>query len=455
MIDRIGPYEVLDKLGSGGMGTVYSARHHVSGQVVALKVIRENLAEDPSYVRRFRREAAIAQLVESPNVVAVLEVGQQDGLPFIAMELIEGESLASLLRKSGPLPLDEALDIAVQVAQGLHAANQKGVIHRDISPQNVVVTPDGTAKIADFGIARSQTSGALTGTGMFIGKPSYAAPEMLDGDADTRSDIYSLGIVLFEMLSGRPPFIASNPLAVMDMQMRQTPPSLNDLGVRVPQTAQDIINKCLEKEPADRFQSPRDLLLALTRSLPRESADLSYQVHRPSKGLSHTSMIPSVEDRTVCRRCGIVDDDPLNFCGVCGEFLADRTDDEGVYWIEVPFPSDSAPRAIPIDIDSNEPFKGSYLTDLGHNHRIEPAMRSWEWGATIVWELWRDYFADVLTALAESGWSLAEPFEEYGPDGFLIGSDDRFTFNDAVDAGKGKSVFVGATFRMRRSPDRR
>jgi len=283
MTQLIGPYEVMDKLGSGGMGTVYRARHSQTGAIVALKVMKLDLAEDASYLRRFQREADIAGSVQSPNIVAVLDTGQHEQQPYIAMELVEGETLGALMRKSGPFPPDQALDIAIQVAQGLYAAYQKDVIHRDISPQNILVTPEGVAKIADFGIARSQSSGTLTGTGMFIGKPSYAAPEMFDGQADTRSDMYSLGIVLFEMLSGRPPFVAPTPLATMDMQMRQVAPRLADLGVRVPLALEQILKTCLQKKPAERFQTPRELLGALTAAL-QGAEDVTQFIPVPTGG---------------------------------------------------------------------------------------------------------------------------------------------------------------------------
>ncbi len=452
-MNSLGPYDILEKLGSGGMGTVYRARHTETGQIVALKVMRADFTEDPSYLRRFRREAAIAESVESPNIVAVLGVGQQEGMPYIAMELVEGETLASLLRKSGPLPLDHALDIAIQAAQGLYAAHQKGIIHRDISPQNILVTPDGTAKIADFGIARSQTSGTLTGTGVFLGKPSYAAPEMLAGQANTRSDIYSLGVVLFEMLSSRPPFIAPNPLAIMDMQMHQSPPTLEDMGVRVPAAVQQIVDKCLEKEPGRRFQSPRELLLALTRALQGEPPDLSYQVLDAARAVSARAITRDPAEGFQCFRCGVVVrvDDAENFCSVCGETIADAIGATGLYWIHVPFPPDSVPSTNPVDINSDAPFTFDYLNAVEPGLDVEPGMRSWEWGATIVWTAWRDYFWDVLQALVASGWELAEPFEQYDSDGLLVDAEDHFLFDEPPEQSpdsSGKLVFDAATFRM-------
>jgi len=150
----IGPYEIIEKIGAGGMGTVYRARHGETGQIVALKVMRLDLAEDDSFLRRFHREATVASSVSSPNIVSVLETGQEEHTPYIAMELVEGESLASLMRRSGPLPLTQALDIAVQIAQGLYAAEQKGITHRDIKFKNILLMSDGTIKLSDFGLAQ-------------------------------------------------------------------------------------------------------------------------------------------------------------------------------------------------------------------------------------------------------------------------------------------------------------
>ena len=266
MEQRLGPYEIIDKLGTGGMGAVYRARHVETGQSVALKVMREDLAEDEAYIKRFRREAAIAKSIESPHVVRVLDAGQEGYIPYIAMELVEGETLATLLRQRGPLPVEQAVDIVTQVAQGLHAAQARGVIHRDISPQNILITPDGTVKVTDFGVARSQSTATLTSTGAFVGKPTYAPPEMMDGTADTRSDIYSLGVVMFEMLTGRPPFMAPTPLATMDMHERTPPPRLGLLGVRVPGSVEDVMRMCLSKNANERFQTPEALINALRQA---------------------------------------------------------------------------------------------------------------------------------------------------------------------------------------------
>ncbi|MDZ4277642.1 MAG: serine/threonine-protein kinase, partial [Dehalococcoidia bacterium] len=260
--DEIGPYTILERIGRGGMGVVYRAKKN-TGEVVALKVMRPDLAQNFAFVRRFQREARIAQELDSPHVVRVLDSGGEDDTRYIAMEYVEGQTLAAMLRESGPLPPEDAEDIAIRVARGLAAAHAKGVTHRDISPQNIMLTADGTVKIADFGIARATGYTTLTATGLFMGKPSYAAPETAAGVADIRSDIYALGVVLFEMLSGRPPFTAPTPIAAMEMHARVPPPRLRDLGVQTPPYLEEILQRCLRKDPAERYQTPDQLVTAL------------------------------------------------------------------------------------------------------------------------------------------------------------------------------------------------
>lgn len=269
---HIGLYEVLEPIGSGGMGTVYRAHHAETGEIVALKVLRTDFADDPLYLRRFQREAEIAQSLTSPHIVQTLDAGVDEGTPYIAMELIEGKSLAAYMRRAGPLSVEEALDITLQIAQGLGAAHQQGVVHRDISPQNILMTREGIAKIADFGIARSDASTTLTATAAFIGKPAYASPEMLlHGRADIRGDIYALGVILFEMLSGRPPFIAPTPLATMDMHVREPPPALSAIGVRVHREVEDVLRRCLEKEADHRYQTPAEMIEAIAAPIAKST----------------------------------------------------------------------------------------------------------------------------------------------------------------------------------------
>jgi len=263
MSNAVSHYSLAEKLGSGGMGTVYRARDMRTGQTVALKVLRSELAEDEDYVRRFRREATIVKGLDSPHIVRVLDYGQDGERHYLAMEYVEGETLAQRLRERGRLPTEEARTIATHVALALDAAHQKGIVHRDIKPGNILIASDGTAKVADFGIARDTGSTTITKTGFFLGTVQYSSPEALVGKTDIRSDIYSLGIVLYQMLSGRVPFEAETPLAVMRMHETASPPSLESLGLRVPDDLRGVAERCLAKRPEERYQTPGEMLLAL------------------------------------------------------------------------------------------------------------------------------------------------------------------------------------------------
>jgi len=263
MVERLDHFELHDELGTGGMGTVYRSVDTGTGKTVALKVLHPHLAKDPDYVRRFEREARIAKALDSPHTVSVLDYGQDGGQHYLAMEYVEGESLAQLLRERGKLPPEEARSIATQVALALEAAHRKGIVHRDIKPGNILIAPDGTAKVADFGIARDVDSTTITKTGFFVGTLSYAAPELLAGKSDIRSDIYSLGVVLYQMLSGRVPFEAETPLELIDMHRSQEPPTLESLGVAVPPDLRAIVTRCLVKKPEERYQEPGELLAVL------------------------------------------------------------------------------------------------------------------------------------------------------------------------------------------------
>jgi len=267
--ERIGPYELAEELGSGGMGTVYRAADTRNGQTVALKVMDSRLARDPDYVRRFQREAEIAKKLDSPHIVRVLDSGQDGNQHYLVMEYVEGKNLTEVLRERGKLPPEEARSIATQVALALEAAHANGVVHRDIKPGNILIDEHRTAKVTDFGIARAADSTTITKTGLFLGTLSYAAPELLAGKADIRSDIYSLGVVLYQMLAGRVPFESDTPLALMDMHRSQEPPTLESLGVRVPGDLRAIVARCLAKRPQERYRSPAELTAALEgRALP-------------------------------------------------------------------------------------------------------------------------------------------------------------------------------------------
>ena len=261
--EQIGPYRIESRIGLGGMGIVYRAvATERSGLVraqstVALKVVHEHLVDDPEYLRRFARESQIAQAIESPNVVRVLDFGEDGGRPYQVMEILP-RSLADVLRGT-PLPEDTSREIAEDVARGLQAAYEGGVVHRDLSPGNIMLTNDGVAKIADYGIARMSGLSTMTGQA-FLGKPQYASPEHFGGRVDIRSDLYSFGIILYQMLAGVVPFEGDTPFDYMRHHDSTPVPALPD---SVAPDLRAIVERLTAKNPDDRFPTPADLLAAL------------------------------------------------------------------------------------------------------------------------------------------------------------------------------------------------
>ncbi len=256
-------YRLERAIGSGGIGTVYRATDLRSGATVAVKVLHARLARDPDFVRRFRRGARIARKLRDPHIVQVLDHGSDGDRHYLVMEFVQGRPLSQLLHDRGRLPEQEARSIARQVALALAAAHQQGVVHRDISPGNILIAKDGTAKVSDFDVARAADATRMTQTGMFVGKVRYGAPESFAGQADIRSDIYSLGIVLYEMLTGHVPFDSDTPFAVVEMHRNAEPPGLEQLDRVGEGTLAAVVQRCLEKRAEGRFQDPRGLVLAL------------------------------------------------------------------------------------------------------------------------------------------------------------------------------------------------
>lgn len=260
--DGLARYELLDRVGAGSMGTVYRAVDRRSGRIVAIKLVHEHLQADPTYVARFRREARVAGLLNSPFTVRVLDSGSDQGRSFIVSEFVDGTPLGTVLRTE-PVPPARALLIAAQVALALEEAEKRGVVHRDIKPDNILLTRDGPVKVADFGISHLASATGVTTAGMFLGTMAYSAPEQYRGEGDIRADIYSLGVTLFYMLAGELPFVAENAPAIMRMH-HDDPPPLDKLAGLPPPVAH-IVARCLEKDPARRYQHPSDLVAALDR----------------------------------------------------------------------------------------------------------------------------------------------------------------------------------------------
>ena len=264
-----GRYQLRSQIARGGMTDVFLGHDTLLSRPVAIKRLFPEFAADPSFVERFRREATAAANLNHPNIVAVYDWGSAEGTYYIVMEYIEGQSLAELLRSDGPLSPEHAAEIALSVAAALGFAHNNGVIHRDVKPGNVLLSPDGKVKVTDFGIAIAAFGGAesnLTQTGSVMGTATYFSPEQAQGQSlDHRSDLYSLGIVLYEMLCGRPPFTGDSSVAVAYKHVQQAVPAPSSLGVVLPESLEAITMKLLAKNPAQRYPTARDLQRDLRR----------------------------------------------------------------------------------------------------------------------------------------------------------------------------------------------
>jgi serine/threonine-protein kinase len=266
MADPIGPYEILGRLGAGGMGTVYRARDTRTDRLVALKVLKSDVAEDPDLERRFQLEADALRRLHHPNIVGLLDYGADDNVTYIAMEIVDGESLAQRLRRGGRLDENETRRIGVAVASALEAAHAQRIVHRDIKPGNILLGEDGSVKVSDFGVARVLDETRRTRTGTFLGSLAYAAPEAFDRPADERSDLYSLGVVLYECVTGKTPFRADTPIKMVELH-RWEPPDLSVVDTEAP-TLSALIADLLEKQPVRRPAQSHDVALALRASQP-------------------------------------------------------------------------------------------------------------------------------------------------------------------------------------------
>ena len=273
---KLGPYEILSALGAGGMGEVYRARDPRLGREVAIKVLPSGSAPDSERLRRFEQEARATAALNHPNILAVFDIGSQDGSPYIVSELLEGETLRARLN-SGPLPVRKAVDYGLQMVRGLAAAHDHGILHRDLKPENIFITRDGHVKILDFGLAKltmpepggpgtstQATLDSVTSRGVLLGTLGYMSPEQCRGAViDARSDIFSFGAVLYEMISGKRPFGGDTTADTISSILKEEPPDLAGTGRDVPPLLERIVHHCLEKDPLARFQSARDIAFAL------------------------------------------------------------------------------------------------------------------------------------------------------------------------------------------------
>ncbi len=259
---QLGRYELISELGQGAMGVVYKARDPVLDRIVAIKTINLTLPKDElsEYEARFYQEARAAGGLNHPNIVTIYDIGKSDRVAYMAMEFLEGEELRSILAHKEPLPVTLALDIAAQVADGLEYAHERQVVHRDIKPGNIMIVRDGMVKLTDFGIARMRTNEVKTMTGMILGSPKYMSPEQVAGKrADHRADLFSLGVVLYEMLTGEAPFLADSIHGIMYQIMHQTPAAPSQRNAELPELVDLIVAKALSKSADERYQSAREM----------------------------------------------------------------------------------------------------------------------------------------------------------------------------------------------------
>jgi tetratricopeptide (TPR) repeat protein/predicted Ser/Thr protein kinase len=285
-------YEIIEELGKGGMGRVYRVEDTKLNQEIALKLIKPEIARDKKIIERFRNELKTTRMIAHKNVCRMFDLGEAEGVHFITMEYVRGEDLKSMIRMSGQLGIGTAINIAKQVCEGLAESHRLGVLHRDLKPSNIMIDRDGNARIMDFGIARSLESEELTGTGVIIGTPKYVSPEQVEGkEIDQRSDIYSLGIILYEMVTGRVPFEGDMALSIAHKHRYEVPIEPKQINPQIPEDLNQVILKCLEKDRQKRFQSAedvRDALHAIEQRMPAKEREVVDKTPTASKEITVT-----------------------------------------------------------------------------------------------------------------------------------------------------------------------
>ena len=271
-------YEVVEKVGTGGMADVYRAMDHRLNRYVAVKILKSEYSEDTKFVTKFRQEAKAVACLSHPNVVAVYDVGEEQGMHFIVMEFVEGITLKSYIEKKGKLSVREAVGIGIQIASGLEAAHNSHIIHRDIKPQNILISRDGTAKVTDFGIAKAASSNTITASAM--GSVHYISPEQARGGfSDEKSDVYSLGVTMYEMLSGTLPFTGESAVAVALAHIQEEAVPLTAMDATIPKGISDIVAKCMQKKADFRYPTSADLIADLKMFL--QDPEGEYGVVKP------------------------------------------------------------------------------------------------------------------------------------------------------------------------------
>ncbi|MCI9435629.1 MAG: Stk1 family PASTA domain-containing Ser/Thr kinase [Lachnospiraceae bacterium] len=322
-------YEILEKIGTGGMSDVYKAKCHKLNRFVAIKVLKQEFSENANFVSKFRTEAQAAAGLMHPNIVNVYDVGEEDDIYYIVMELVEGITLKKYIEKKARLSFKEAVSIAIQVSMGIEAAHNNHIIHRDIKPQNIIISKDGKVKVTDFGIAKAATSNTITSNVM--GSVHYTSPEQARGGySDEKSDIYSLGITIFEMLTGRVPFNGETTVAIAIKHIQEELPSPKEFVPEIPNSVEGIVIKCCEKSPDRRYQNMQELIADLKQSLMNPDEDFVVRNDPDMKG--GTRMISDRDREQIKRRTVYQETNHRNYgYDDHDESLRLRSDSEAVY----------------------------------------------------------------------------------------------------------------------------
>ena len=291
-------YEIIEKIGNGGMATVYKAKCHVLNRYVAVKVLRDEFTTDEEFIKRFAAEAQSAASLTHPNIVSIYDVGHEDNLYYIVMEIIKGKTLKQIINEDGKLPWKWSLNIASQIASALETAHRNKIIHRDIKPHNIIITEDGIAKVTDFGIAKVVSNSTITAFGATIGSVHYFSPEHAKGGyTDEKSDIYSLGVVMYEMLTGQVPFDADTAVSVALKHMQEEPIEPMELNPDIPKAVNDIIMKAMQKDTGLRYQSATEMLNDINMALKRPDGD--FVNLRTAGGNFETQRFEPLEDEEI------------------------------------------------------------------------------------------------------------------------------------------------------------
>lgn len=294
-------YEIIKRVGNGGMATVYKAKDHTLNRFVAVKILKDEFTTDEEFIKRFNSEAQAVASLTNPNIVSVYDVGNEGNLYYIVMELVQGKTLKEVIQEEGKLSWKWSLKVAVQIAQALDAAHKNNIIHRDIKPHNIIITEDGMAKVTDFGIAKAVSNSTITAFGTTLGSVHYFSPEHARGGfTDAKSDLYSLGVVMYEMLTGKVPFDADTPVSVALMHMQEKPIEPILLNPSIPVSVNKIVLKAMQKDPNLRYQSAKEMLKDLNMALKNPDGNFIF-MNDVEKDFP-TQKIPTMGETTIERK---------------------------------------------------------------------------------------------------------------------------------------------------------